>query len=261
MGPVSLARCGVVAALAVMAPVLMAPGSALAQGDLLKWGQDLLRGATGTESRTGAAGTPALLSDREIGAGLREALKVGVERVVGQVGAIDGFNADPQIHIPLPDSLQTVQTTLARIGMSSLADDLELRLNRAAEAASPEAQAVFWQAIDRMTIDDVRRIYDGPDDAATRYFERTMTPPLVARMRPIVDASLAEVGALQAYDRALGRYRAVPFVPDVKADLVDHVLERALQGLFFYLAQEEAAIRRNPARRTTELLRRVFGAG
>ena len=140
-----------------------------------------------------------------------------------------------------------------------MTDDLELRLNRAAEAASPEAQAVFWQAIDEMTWDDVREIFDGPDDAATRYLERTMSSPLVTRMKPIVDSSLAEVGAVRAYDQAIGRYKAVPFVPDVKADLTQHVLERALQGLFLYLAQEEAAIRQNPAKQSTELLRKVFG--
>jgi hypothetical protein len=140
-----------------------------------------------------------------------------------------------------------------------MTDDLELRLNRAAEAASPEAQAVFWQAIDEMTWDDVREIFDGPDDAAARYLERTISSPLVTRMKPIVDASLAEVGAVRAYDQATGRYKAVPFVPDVKADLTQHVLERVPQGLFLYLAQEEAAIRQNPAKQTTELLKKVFG--
>jgi len=223
-----------------------------AQMDFLKRGKDLLRDLPGGQSTQ-------QLSDSDIGAGLREALKVGAERVVGQVGATDGFNGDPAIHISLPESLQKVQSTLSRVGLSSMTDDLELRLNRAAEAASPEAQAVFWQAIDEMTWDDVREIFDGPDDAATRYLERTMSSPLVTRMKPIVDASLAEVGAVRAYDQAIGRYKAVPFVPDVKADLTQHVLERALKGLFLYLAQEEAAIRQNPAKQTTELLKKVFG--
>lgn len=238
--------------LIVVALMTIPAGDAAAQMDFLKRGKDLLRelpGGQGTEQ----------LSDADIGAGLREALKVGAERVVGQVGRTDGFNGDPAIHIPLPESLQRVQSALARVGLSSMTDDLELRLNRAAEAASPEAQAVFWQAIDEMTWDDVREIFDGPDDAATRYLERTMSPPLVTRMKPIVDESLAEVGAVRAYDQAIGRYKAIPFVPDVKADLTQHVLERALQGLFLYLAQEEAAIRQNPAKQSTELLRKVFG--
>lgn len=237
----------------VVAFLALPHGIASAQMDFLKRGKDLLRELPGGQrSQT--------LSNSDIGAGLREALKIGAQRVVGQVGAADGFNGDPRIHIPLPASLQRVQSTLARVGFSSMTDDLELRLNRAAEAASPEAQAVFWQAIDEMTIDDVREIFNGPDDAATRYLERTMSSPLLARMKPIVDASLAEVGAVRAYDRVIGQYKAVPFVPDVKADLTRHVLERALQGIFLYLAQEEAAIRQNPAKQTTALLKKVFGS-
>lgn len=241
------------ARLLLIATFLVLPaGIANAQMDFLKRGKDLLRQVPGGQSTQ-------KLSDADIGAGLREALKVGAERVVGQVGATDGFNADPKIHIPLPESLQRVQSTLARVGLSSMTDDLELRLNRAAEAAAPEAQAVFWQAIDEMTMDDVREIFNGPDDAATRYLERTMSPRLVTRMKPIVDTNLAEVGAVRAYDQVIGRYKAVPFVPDVKADLTQHVLERALQGVFLYLAQEEAAIRQNPAKQTTALLKKVFG--
>ena len=232
---------------AAIAVLVMLPVSAQAQRDLLKRGE-------------GSGATSAVLSDQEIGRGLREALKVGVGTVVSKVSATDGYNADPRIHVPLPDSLGTVQKTLARIGMPDLMDDLELRLNRAAEAAAPEARDVFWQAIREMTLDDVRQIYDGPDDAATRYLERTMSDPLAARMRPIVDASLSQAGAVRAYDNALAQYKAIPFVPDAKADLTQHVLERALEGLFLYLGEEEAAIRQNPAKRTTELLQKVFGA-
>ena len=232
---------------AAIAVLVMLPVSAQAQRDLLKRGE-------------GSGATSAVLSDQEIGRGLREALKVGVGTVVSQVSATDGYNADPRIHVPLPDSLGTVQKTLARIGMPDLMDDLELRLNRAAEAAAPEARDVFWQAIREMTLDDVRQIYDGPDDAATRYLERTMSDPLIAHMQPIVDASLSQAGAVRAYDNALAQYKAIPFVPDAKADLTQHVLERALEGLFLYLGEEEAAIRQNPAKRTTELLQKVFGA-
>jgi hypothetical protein len=233
----------------IAATVLLAfAGSqgAAAQSDFLKQGQDLLRGLGGNSSSGSGGGS---------GGGAASALS---DRVVAQVGAVDGFNADPTIHIPLPDSLATVRNTLARVGMAGMMDDLELRLNRAAEAAAPEAQQLFWQAIDEMSWDDVRGIYEGPDDAATRYLEGRMSAPLAARMKPIVENSLAEVGAIAAYDRSMARYRSVPFVPDVKADLTDHVLDRALAGLFLYLATEEAAIRENPAKRSTELLRKVF---
>ena len=244
--------------LATIVAAVSIPISAQAQLDLLKRGKDALQSIQGNGAGSGS--TSGVLTDSEIGGGLREALIVGVRTVVSQVGATDGYNGDPRIHVPLPKSLATVQKTLSRIGMSDLVDDLELRLNRAAEKAAPEAREVFGQAIREMTFDDVQMIYKGPDDAATRFLERTMSDPLVQRMRPIVDASLSEVGAVRSYDNAIGQYRAIPFVPDAKADLTEHVLERALEGLFLYLAEEEAAIRQNPAKRTTELLQRVFGA-
>lgn len=230
-------------------------GTAQAQLDILKSAKEAIGLFGGS---TGGAGA---LTDAEIGDGLIEALKVGTEKVVRQVGTADGYNLDSDIHIPLPGVLKDVQKVLKTIGMSSLADDLELRLNRAAEAAAPEAKELFWQAISEMTLDDVRQIYDGPDDAATRYFQDKMTPPLAKRMQPVVDRSLADVGAIQSYDNMMGQYKSVPFVPDVKADLTSYIVEKAMDGLFYYVAKEEAAIRNNPAARTTELLQKVFGAG
>jgi len=240
------------------ASLLIVAGShaAFAQSDFLKRGKDLMRQLPGSGS--GGSGATQSLTDGEIGSGLREALKVGAKKVVGQVGAVDGYNADPSIHVPLPDSLATVQSTLSKIGLSGMMDDLELKLNRAAEAAAPEAQAVFLSAVDKMSMDDVREIFNGPDDAATQYFQRTMTPDLKERMKPIVDKSLSEVGAVRSYDAAVSQYKNVPFVPDVKSDLLGHVLERGLQGIFLYLAKEEKAIRENPAARSTELLKKVF---
>jgi hypothetical protein len=195
-----------------------------------------------------------------IGAGLKEALRVGSDTVVGQLGKADGFNGDPKIHIPLPKNFQKVQSTLKAIGMSSLLDDLELKLNRGAEQATPKAKELFWSSIEQMTLDDVMGIYNGPPDAATRYFQKKMSKPLGEAMRPIVDESLQQAGAVQAYDNVMGKYRAVPFVPDVKADLIGYVVDKGMDGIFHYLAQEEAAIRKNPAKRTTELLQKVFGA-
>ncbi len=177
-----------------------------------------------------------------------------------RLGAVDGFNADPSVHIPLPRSLADVRTTLDRVGMAGYLDDLELRLNRAAEAAAPEAKELFWQAIGEMTFDDVQKIYNGPDDAATRYFQDKMTPPLAERMQPIVDRSLADVGAIQSYDAMMAEYETLPFVPDAKADLTDYVVDKGMDGIFHYVAIEEAAIRNDPAARTTELLQKVFGA-
>lgn len=252
--PIGSIRIGAVLLVLLTAGGALSP-AAWAQGSFLDKAKKLL----GDQNLLSPGTAP--LSTEEIGAGLREALRVGTERVVAQVGAFDGFNADPQIHIPLPGVLKDVQSALRTVGMSRLADDLETRLNRAAETAAPEAKELFWQAIRQMTLDDVRKIYDGPDDAATQYFKGKMSPELARRLRPIVDDSLAQVGAIKSYDDMMSRYRAMPFVPDVKADLSDHVVAKAMDGIFHYVAKEEAAIRNEPAARTTALLKRVFGSG
>lgn len=233
--------------------VLLAGPPATAQfGDLLKKGQEMLGGSSG--------GSSGALSTGEIASGLKEALRVGSERVVSQVGRTDGYNADPAIHLPLPGSLKSVQSALSAAGMSGMLDDLELKLNRAAEAAAPKARALFVDAISQMTIEDARRIYDGPKDSATRYFQSKMTKPLAAEMAPVVDRSLSEVGAIQSYDAVMGQYKQIPFVPDAKADLTNYVVEKGMDGIFLYLGKEEAAIRDNPVKRSTELLQKVFGA-
>lgn len=225
-------------------------------GDLLKKGQEMLESSPGGTS----PGAGSALSTADISNGLKEALRVGSDRVVSQVGQADGYNGDPAIRLPLPGSLKSVQSALAAAGMSGMLDDLELRLNRAAEAAAPKARALFVDAISEMTIEDARNIYEGPKDSATRYFQSKMSQPLAAEMAPVVNESLAEVGAVQSYDAVMGQYKQIPFVPDAKADLTDYVVEKGMDGIFFYLAKEEAAIRENPAARSTELLQKVFGA-
>ncbi len=216
-------------------------------------------GTLNLQSVLDSAGLGSPLTDGEIGAGLKEALKIGTERVVAQVGTLDGYYADPAIRIPLPGDLDKVHDVLTRIGLNKLTADLELKLNRAAERAAPEAKAVFWQAITEMTLQDVRTIWQGPDDAATRYFRGKMTTPLTQRFTPIVLDSMNEVGAIRSYDRMMANYKAVPFVPDVKADLTRYTVGKSLDGLFHYVGKEEAAIRHDPAKRTTQLLQRVFG--
>jgi hypothetical protein len=228
-------------------------GAATAHSSWWEKGVDLLKSPLGTT-------TQQALSSEEIGAGLKEALLVGSQNVVSQLGRPDGFNLDPAIHIPLPQKLESVKSLLGKVGMSSMLDDLELKLNRAAEVATPKAKELFAQAISEMTFEDVMNIYNGPDDAATRYFQEKMSPPLARAMQPVVDQSLAGVGAVQTYENIMGEYRAIPFVPDVQADLTTYVVDKGMDGIFHYIAAEEAAIRQNPAKRTTELLQRVFGA-
>ena len=200
------------------------------------------------------------LTNDEIGEAFKDALQIGTENVVSRLGQVDGFNADSAIHIPLPEELGKVKSMLSKIGMSGLLDDLELKLNRAAEAATPKAKQLFGQAITEMTFDDVMAVYKGPEDSATKYFQKKMSPSLAKEMAPVIEESLSNVGAIQAYDKVMGNYRSIPFVPDVKANLKDHVINKGMDGIFHYIAQEEIAIRRNPVKQTTDLLKRVFGS-
>jgi len=224
----------------------------------LQKGSDTLKsfGLSGDKTKD-AAGLTGLSLD-EIAAGLKEALQVGSETVVNQLSAADGFNKDTSIHIPLPGSLATVQKALDKVGYSSFTDDLELKLNRAAEAATPMAKNLFMDAISAMSFEDAREILDGADDAATQYFKGKMSPGLAEAMKPVVDDSLSQVGAIQSYDNMMGKYKSIPFMPDVKSDLTSHVLDKGMDGIFHYMAQEEKAIRQDPLKRTTDLLQKVF---
>jgi hypothetical protein len=226
---------------------------AISEGSWWQKGLDILKGSDTTT-------TQGNLSSQEIGAGLKEALRVSSEAVIEQLGREDGFNRDPAIHIPLPQQLATVQTWLNKVGMSSILTDLEIKLNRAAELATPKAKELFLQAINEMTFEDVMNIYKGPNDAATRYFQSKMSEPLAREMSPIVADTLEEAGAVKAYDKTMQEYKAIPFAPDVKVDLTSYVVEKGMDGIFHYMAIEEAAIRHDPMKRTTELLQKVFGA-
>lgn len=246
-------------------------GSAWAQGSLLDIGkgvlkQQLQQGGTSSGTATTGTGTAttgtassglgSALSTGDIGSGLKEALRLGAERVTGLLGKTNGYNNDPDIHIPLPQSLKTAQSALKMAGLSGMADDLELKMNRAAEAAAPQARQIFTSALEKMTLDDARTILNGPQDAATQYFKRTMTPDLKTAMRPVIDSSVAEAGVVKSYESLA---KGAPILSDGRAMLTDHVLDYALAGLFTYLGREEASIRSDPAKRSTELLRKVFG--
>ena len=200
------------------------------------------------------------LSIEDISKAFKEALTIGSEQVVAKLGQKDGFNADPTAHIPLPKKLKKVRKVLKTVGLESYADDLETKLNRAAEAATPVAKQLFIDSISSMSFDDVKKIYEGPEDSATRFFEAKMGPSLSEQMKPIVDSSLLEVGAIKAYDKVINKYEDIPYVPDIKSDLSKHVIKKGMAAIFHYIAEEEAAIRKDPVRQTTDLLQQVFGS-
>jgi hypothetical protein len=163
------------------------------------------------------------------------------------------------VRVPLPGPVAAARSALALVGLAGLADDLEVRLNRAAERAMPVAGELLVEAVRGLSFQDALGIVGGPDDAATRYLEREVGDELASRMRPVVDEALAQAGAVRAFEALAGRYADLPFVAGLRADLTGHVLAYAQRGLFAYLGEEEARIREDPAARTTELLRRVFG--
>jgi hypothetical protein len=205
------------------------------------------------------AGVPAPLAEGEIAAGLKEALAVGTERAVARVGVRDGFWLNRDVNIPLPESLRKVEKTLRAFGQGAKVDEFHLSLNRAAEAAAPEAAAIFGDAIRSMTLADARKILEGPNDAATEYFRGRTYVALGARFQPIVAKATASVGATKKYKDLSARVTKV--MPGYELQDIDaYVTDRALAGLFRTLAAEELKIRQDPAARTTELLKRVFGS-
>jgi hypothetical protein len=233
--------------------VVAVPLAARAQSQFLDQGKKLLQGT----GKSGAGG----VSEGEIGGGLKDALKVAAQRVVGRVGKTDGFNGDPSIRIPLPGPVQTVAGPLRSLGASGMIDDLQLRMNRAAEQAAPKALGIFTDAASKMTITDARGILQGSHDAATQYFRRTTSDSLTSSFTPIVDSSLSGVGAMKAFDAVKAKAAGLPLIGGNLGsfNLTSFTVGKALDGLFLYMASEEEAIRTNPAARTTDLLKKVFG--
>lgn len=206
----------------------------------------------------GSAGSGGL-SSSDITAGLKEALTKGSSQVVGQLGQSGGFSNDPIIRIPLPSTLVKARDFASKVGLGKSFDDLELRLNKAAELATPKAKQLFVGAIRDMSVQDAKGILQGPDNAATQYFQGKTGASLKSQMRPLVDSALAQVGAVQTFNALLKQYQSIPLAPKVDADLTGHVVDKGSDGIFHYLAEEEKAIRTNPLERTSELLKRVFG--
>ncbi len=219
----------------------------------------LLRSLTEIAQSGDAAG----LTEGDAAQGVRAALTQGVSAAVAHVSAAGGYLDDPQIHIPLPGVLGRAQATLAPVGFSGMFDDLEVQLNRAAEEAAPEARAIFVDAITALTIQDALDIVRGPDTAATDYLQARTTPALTRLFTPPMEQAFAATGVTRTLAAIDARLAAVPLAPRLSDTtenaVVAHAVDKGLDGLFYYVGQEEAAIRANPAKRTSEILRRVFG--
>lgn len=194
----------------------------------------------------------------EVAQGLKEALTVGISKGAQQAAQVDGYYANPKLRIPFPPDVQRVEQRLRQLGFGSEVDKFVLSLNRGAEKAASEAKPVFVTAIKNMTIQDAWNILKGENDAATKYLMRTTTPELRTRFGPIVAQSLQDVNATRYYTDLVTTYNRIPGVQKVNPDLEAYATDKAIEGLFLLVADEEKNIRENPIARTTELLKRVF---
>ncbi|MCB2113105.1 MAG: DUF4197 domain-containing protein [Parvularculaceae bacterium] len=203
------------------------------------------------------------LTQADAAAGIRAALNNGVSHAISTIGVRDGFLLNKLIRIPLPRRLENIQGSLSRFGLSGPLDTLEMQLNRGAEAAVPKARRIFVDAISSMSITDAVGVVRGGDNAATDYLKGRTFSPLTGLFTPIMTTALEQAGAIKTLDSLTARLKTIPLAPqlgaDAKDDLIRHGVQYGLDGMFVYIAREEAAIRANPAKRTSEILRRVFG--
>jgi hypothetical protein len=199
------------------------------------------------------------LTETDIASGLKEALIVGTQNAVADVGREGGYFDNSEIRIPLPGVLQKSEKLLRLAGYGSQVDAFSQSINRAAEAAAPQAKEIFWQAIRDMSIDDARQILGGGDTAATDYFRTKTSGRLQEIFTPIVHDSLSTVGATRYFQDLDSKLQTIPFAGNLGLDLDGYVTDGALDGLFYVLGEEERQIREDPAARTTDLLKKVFG--
>jgi hypothetical protein len=198
-------------------------------------------------------------SSLDIGNALKEALQQGTAKSSDQLSAVNGYFGNAAVKILFPPEAKKVESTLRGMGLNKLCDNVILSLNRAAEDAAKEAKPIFIDAIKKMSVQDATGILLGQKDAATQYFKRTTTASLVAKFKPVIQVSLNKTGATKYYATAAGEYNKLPFVKHLNPDISDYATQKAIEGLFIEIAQEELKIRENlPAARSTPLLQKVF---
>jgi hypothetical protein len=191
--------------------------------------------------------------------GLKEALSIGTKNAVKSVSKTDGYFSNEMVKILLPDKIQKVADVVAKLGFQEQVDAFILSMNRAAEAAAPKATAIFVDAVKAMSFDDALKILQGGDTAATEYFKEKTSKKLYDEFKPVVVSNMNAVGVTKAYKGMMAPYESLPLVSKESIDLDHYVTNKALDGLFLMIGQEEKKIRTNPAARVTDLLKTVFG--
>jgi hypothetical protein len=207
-----------------------------------------------------AVGAPKSLTKEEVANGLKEALVNGITKGTDLTSKMDGYFKNPEIKIPFPKDVKKVEDKLRQLGMGSEVDRFVLTLNRGAEEAAKEAKPIFISAIKQMSIDDAFAVLKGQPDAATQFLKRTTSAQLKEKFKPVVQANLDKVNATKYYGDLISNYNRIPFISKVNPNLNDYATDMAIQGLFTMIAKEEKSIRQDPAARTTDLLKKVFGS-
>lgn len=207
-----------------------------------------------------ALGVDAPLTTAEVTEGLKEALINGITNGSNLASQLDGYFKNPEIKIPFPPEVRKVEDKLRQLGLGGEVDKFVLTLNRGAEDAAKEAKPIFISAIKSMTIQDAWGILKGESNAATEYLKRTTSSQLKMKFQPVIQSSLNKVNATKYYGDIVNTYNKIPLVEDVNPNLDEYATDKAIEGLFTLIAKEEDKIRRDPLARTTDLLKRVFGA-
>ena len=200
------------------------------------------------------------LSSSEAASGLKEALMQSAGKAVGKLGAVDGFLRNPKVKIPLPDSMKKAEKAMRMFGMGEQADELVLKMNRAAEAAVPEAKTLLVDAAKKMSVADAKSILTGGDDAATQYFRKTTSGSMAEKFLPIVKQATENVALAQQYNKFAEMGSRYGLVDKDQASLEQYVTQKTLDGVYLMMAEEEKAIRQDPMGQTSNLLKKVFGA-
>jgi hypothetical protein len=207
----------------------------------------------------GKAKTAVGLNDATIGLGLKEALSVGTQKAVRLVGKPGGYFDNEAIKILVPQNLRTVEKVSRGLGQGARVDEFVASMNHAAESAAPEAESIFAEAVTEMTIDDARKLLNGGDTSITDYFKSKTSARLAVAFRPHVEAAMSRNDVTQQYQALVGHVSWISFGSDSSMDINAYVVNKALDGLFYMLGQQEKEIRTNPAARSTALLKQVFG--
>lgn len=206
------------------------------------------------------AAAPSDLSPAQASGGIRDALAQGAGKAVDLLGRQDGFLGDPEVRIGLPGKLRKAEGMLRNLGLGGQTDELITTMNRAAEAAVPAAKPLLMDAVRQMTVSDARQILTGGDDAATRYFERSTAEPLAEKFKPTVREAMARFKLNEKFQGLAGRLGPLGQVKNPDGYLEDYVTRKTLDGLFLMIAQEEKAIRKNPASAAGSLAKKAFGS-